>query len=136
MLLNWIGVGAVASSLPVAIAACGLQRSNQSSTANAFTSVGTVPQLDQNGQLLIARGVPSPVLVVKNTAANELVAVNPTCTHAGCTVQWQTDANLFTCPCHGAQYDIQGQVTRGPAGRSLATYEVKLDGDQIMVKGN
>jgi cytochrome b6-f complex iron-sulfur subunit len=134
MFLNWVGIGAVASSLPVAIAACGLRGSDQTSTSGTFKSIGKVSQLDQNGQLLVTFGVPDPVLVVKDASTDTLVAVNPTCTHAGCTVQWTADANRFVCPCHGAQYDIQGQVTRGPAGQPLSSYDVKVEGDQIMVK--
>jgi cytochrome b6-f complex iron-sulfur subunit len=137
MFLSWIGMGALASSLPMAIAACGLRDSKQTSASGPFTSVGSVAQLDQTGQLLVTNGVPNPVLVVRQSAdPSGLVAVNPTCTHAGCTVQWKADAKTFNCPCHGARYDAQGAVIQGPARRSLKTYAVQIEGDQVMVQEN
>ncbi len=48
------------------------------------------------------------------------VAINPTCTHAGCTVRPQ--ARTFDCPCHGSSYDLRGNVLRGPAMLPLTTY--------------
>ncbi len=44
-------------------------------------------------------------------------ALSLVCTHLGCTVEQAP--NGFKCPCHGSQYDAQGQVTRGPAAKSL-----------------
>ena len=46
-------------------------------------------------------------------------ALNPTCTHAKCTVGWNTAEKSWDCPCHGARYDINGQVLTGPARKPL-----------------
>jgi carotenoid phi-ring synthase / carotenoid chi-ring synthase len=50
-------------------------------------------------------------------------AISLSCTHQGCTVQKQTDGN-FVCPCHGAMYDREGKVIRGPANRDLPRFQI------------
>lgn len=42
------------------------------------------------------------------------------CTHAGCTVHWNSFEACWDCPCHGSQFDVEGQVLNGPAAASLA----------------
>jgi cytochrome b6-f complex iron-sulfur subunit len=134
--LGWVGVGAIASSLPVAIAACSRQNANNGSArADGFASVGTVAQLDQQGQILNKEFAGGSVLVVRNPSEPKIVhAVNPTCTHAGCTVSWDKDQKIFACPCHGSQFAPDGKVIQGPAEEPLATYEAKLEGDAILAK--
>lgn len=50
-------------------------------------------------------------------------AVSLTCTHQGCTVQLADDGK-FHCPCHGAVFDRQGQLEKGPATRDLPRFQV------------
>lgn len=144
--LTWIGVSAVASSLPMAIAACTPQSepeatvsadpgSSSGATAGEFQPVGTVSQLDQDGQLLIKEGVAAPVLVIRNPQdADALIAVNPTCPHAGCDVVWQASQTIFVCPCHNSRFAADGSVTRGPAAMPLAVYEAEIRNEQVFVK--
>lgn len=47
--------------------------------------------------------------------------VSATCTHEACTVSGYQNAT-YECPCHGAQYNTDGAVTRGPASRPLTRY--------------
>ena len=64
-------------------------------------------------------------------AADRVYAVSPenkkaislTCTHQGCTVQLAEDGK-FHCPCHGAVYDRQGKVLKGPAQRDLPRFQI------------
>jgi cytochrome b6-f complex iron-sulfur subunit len=51
-------------------------------------------------------------------------ALSIVCTHLGCTIQ--TNDAGFNCPCHGSQFDSDGNVTGGPAPRSLDWYQVSL----------
>lgn len=55
----------------------------------------------------------------------ELHAVNPVCTHAKCTVSWNNAEKTWDCPCHGARYDVNGEVLTGPARKALEVIEVR-----------
>jgi cytochrome b6-f complex iron-sulfur subunit len=75
------------------------------------------------------------VLVVSNPAnPKTITAVNPICTHRGCTVEWKADKKAFVCPCHDAQFSSDGKVLKGPAKKSLSTYDAKIEGDSVLVK--
>ena len=50
-------------------------------------------------------------------------AISLTCTHQGCTVAKQDDGT-FVCPCHGAKYDQNGKILKGPAQRNLVSYKI------------
>ncbi|WP_445635113.1 Cytochrome B6 [Nostoc sp. DSM 114161] len=130
--INWVGLGWIASSLPVAIAACSSQ-TNSSASAD-WQTVGTSADLDKTGQLLAKNSPAGPVLVVGTSKSQSLTAVNPTCTHAGCTVGWKADAKKFVCPCHGSEYGADGKVQKGPAAEPLKTYAAKIEGSSVLVK--
>ncbi|WP_188418790.1 (2Fe-2S)-binding protein [Mucilaginibacter galii] len=56
--------------------------------------------------------------------AGTLHTLSPTCTHAGCIVSWNGEEKSWDCPCHGARYDINGEVITGPATKGLAKIDV------------
>ncbi|WP_375480408.1 ubiquinol-cytochrome c reductase iron-sulfur subunit [uncultured Nostoc sp.] len=129
--INWVGLGWIASSLPVAIAACSSQTTPASKD---WQTVGTSADLDKTGQLLAKNSPAGPVLVVGTSKAGNLTAVDPTCTHAGCTVAWKAEAKKFACPCHGSEYGADGKVQKGPATEALKTYAAKIEGNSVVVK--
>lgn len=137
---TFVGVGLGTSMLPVALTACNAQTQNKDKTGTAvsgegFTEVGSVSQLEQTGQILNEELADGKALVIKNPAnSEELIAVNPTCPHAGCTVTWESDQQKFLCPCHDSEFSSDGKVLEGPATEPLASYEVKVEGDSILVK--
>lgn len=51
-------------------------------------------------------------------------ALSLICTHLGCTVENAKEG--FTCPCHGSQYDKNGNVTHGPAQKHLRVLRVEV----------
>lgn len=57
--------------------------------------------------------------------------ISAKCTHLGCTVNWQADAQAFVCPCHGSRFDALGKVTSGPADDPLALVTVTTNQDEI-----
>ncbi len=83
--------------------------------------------LNQNGKRYYGAG--DRVYV----AQNDREALCLTCTHQGCSVQPQADGQ-FLCPCHGALYDAEGRVQRGPAERDLARFAiVEQAGDRVQL---
>ena len=49
----------------------------------------------------------------------ELRMLDPTCTHMGCTVAWNSAEKSWDCPCHGSRFDTRGAILNGPATTPL-----------------
>jgi cytochrome b6-f complex iron-sulfur subunit len=153
--LTYFGLGCFASCFPVVLAACapraetGIDAKAKSpdpaaedkggakqtvaplvKTADGYSIVGKVSDLAATGQIQAA-GV-----AVSRDPANpkQLLAVNPKCTHKGCTVDWVAAEKKYECPCHHANFAADGKVLKGPATNPLATYPVKIVGTQVLVK--
>lgn len=63
-----------------------------------------------------------------------LYALLAECRHLGCTPRWEPDEKLFRCPCHGSNYNLEGDVVYGPAANPLWRVAVILAPDgQIIV---
>jgi cytochrome b6-f complex iron-sulfur subunit len=148
--LSWVGMGWVASSLPIALAACSPDpsasnpsTSNQSKSAtpnkqfcptsparsDGFVKVGTTAELEA-GAIVLPKSAIGPVAVVRHQGV--LAAVNPTCTHQGCIVAWQ--ASEYVCPCHQAKFSATGGVLQPPAKVPLKVYQVQIEGSDVLVK--
>jgi glycine/D-amino acid oxidase-like deaminating enzyme/nitrite reductase/ring-hydroxylating ferredoxin subunit len=54
-----------------------------------------------------------------------LFAVNPVCRHMKCSVAFNSSEQTWDCPCHGARYDINGNVVTGPANSDLEKIELE-----------
>lgn len=62
-----------------------------------------------------------------------LYALDAVCTHLGCLVE-QHEEGGFVCPCHGSDFDAEGQPLTGPATKPLRHLRLWLDEDgQLMV---
>lgn len=56
--------------------------------------------------------------------ADGFYAISSVCTHLGCNVKH--GGRGFACPCHGSQFDENGQVVQGPAPKPLPWYALSL----------
>lgn len=52
------------------------------------------------------------------------------CAHLGCPTRWHADKGLILCPCHGGEYDINGDYRAGPPPHGLFrfAYEIRENG--------
>lgn len=132
--LAWVSVGSLASFFPVALAACSNSKNstNLVTRPDNFIQVGTLQELDEQGSILNSQ---IPVLIIRNpNNPQEISAVNPTCPHLDCIVQWEASKKEFGCPCHASQFTPEGQVIKGPTDRGLKRYLAKLEGNTVLVK--
>jgi cytochrome b6-f complex iron-sulfur subunit len=152
--VKYFSVGWLVSCFPVVLAACtpggdknatkvessapsddsaeakGVKKPAAAKTADGFTPIGTVADLDKAGYLQT-----SAVAVSRNPAnPKQLLAVSPKCTHKGCIVAWQPGVKKYECPCHEAAFGADGKVLKGPAKEALLTYTAKIVGTQVFVK--
>jgi cytochrome b6-f complex iron-sulfur subunit len=63
------------------------------------------------------------------------LALYGVCTHLGCLPKWDNVNARFSCPCHGSQFELNGEWITGPAPRPMDRFAVTLtfaDGTQIV----
>jgi len=60
-------------------------------------------------------------------------ALSQYCTHQGCSVQYEVSYNDILCPCHGSHFDLNGNVTVGPAVYPLYQYATELTGSLLHI---
>ena len=73
------------------------------------------------------------IFLVK-TGDSEVAAFDSRCTHLGCLVTWDPQAQVFKCPCHGGVYDRTGAVKDGPPPMPLVKVATRVDGDRVLVQ--
>ncbi len=115
-----------------------LRPPKRSSEKTSYVEVGSVTDiLPEKGKNVIAADG-EPVIIANRGSPNGFVALSLRCTHLGCIVQLV--GNELFCPCHGARFNLDGQVISGPAPLPLPKYELKILGDKIylgsVIKGS
>lgn len=55
-------------------------------------------------------------------------ALNVTCPHAGCPVEFKGTTNSYLCPCHDSKFSLDGQLAdlRSPSPRAMDSLEVEV----------
>jgi nitrite reductase/ring-hydroxylating ferredoxin subunit len=63
-------------------------------------------------------------------------AIGNVCTHEdGPLAEGTLEGYEIECPWHGSKFDIRtGKVTRPPANEPESTYEVKVEGNDILIR--
>ena len=67
------------------------------------------------------------------------MALYKVCTHLGCLYDWRDLEEKFVCPCHGSQFELDGDFIQGPAPRSLDSFVVQAvdpDTNEIIAESN
>jgi Rieske Fe-S protein len=82
------------------------------------------------GSMVIGPPVTMCSIIVIRTTTTDMVALDSTCTHAGCTVAFNAANNDLECPCHGSRYNLMGGVTNPPSTIPLRALTVTMDATQ------
>ena len=99
--------------------------------------------VDSREEFLKLRPGEGKVLIVEGEKAGvfrdregRVHAVNPTCTHLGCVVAWNSAEETWDCPCHGSLFDLAGRVYKNrPAPDNLVVPPHKYLSDTRIVIG-
>ena len=86
-------------------------------------TIGPVSELPASGSA--PANHPSVKLWLSNTDQG-VAALYKVCTHLGCLYNWREQEGKFVCPCHGSQFNTQGEYIQGPAPRSLDRFVVEV----------
>lgn len=92
------------------------------------------PELQSAGGSVVGvpPGLGRPILVAR-AQDGSAHALDATCTHLGCVVDFAAANNDVQCPCHGSSFDLSGTVLGGPASKPLASYAVAVTADALEV---
>jgi menaquinol-cytochrome c reductase iron-sulfur subunit len=71
---------------------------------------------------------------VSRTGSGQLQVLSAICPHLGCSVAWKASQGKFVCPCHGGQFDPDGQHIAGPPPRSLDSLKAQVKGGKLQVQ--
>lgn len=55
-----------------------------------------------------------------------IIGLDDRCTHLGCRQRWNPECSIFECLCHGSEFDVHGNVIRGPAKKSIPVFAVEI----------
>jgi len=85
------------------------------------------------GKMISVKAGGKPVLIVH--LAGKYYAIGNVCTHKGCLLSGGVlKAESVQCPCHGSVFEVKtGRVIKGPAKKPEPAFQVKVEGDQILV---
>jgi len=78
----------------------------------------------------------SGVKVMLTNVEGKVYATDEQCTHMQCSMMTGLLRDtVVVCPCHFAEFDVRdGKVLKGPATVDLPTYQVKIEGSNILVE--
>lgn len=89
------------------------------------TSIGPAADVPVGGSAAFSDPKTGDPSLVIQSKADTYVAFDAICPHAGCTVAYQANAKVITCPCHGSEFDAKtGAVTMGPATTGLTPIKI------------
>lgn len=97
-----------------------------------FYPVGALDELQKQG-FLLNEDLEIGAVLVRMAEDGSLIAVDPTCTHAGCLVDWDNEDQTLICPCHGSKFTQTGKLIEGLASFDLTKYQVKSEGEVVLV---
>lgn len=98
-----------------------------------FVKVATTDELAPGERMVVEV---DGVYVALFNVGGQLYAIEDVCTHDdGPLAEGELDGYTIECPRHGAQFDIRdGRVLRLPAVAPVPWYEVRVEGDDVLVK--
>jgi cytochrome b6-f complex iron-sulfur subunit len=100
-----------------------LPRFREGEFGGVFT-IGTVGELPPIGPT--PTNFPKVKIWFSNTDAG-MKALYKVCTHLGCLYNWQEQETRFICPCHGSEFEPDGDYILGPAPRDLDQFVVIVE---------
>jgi len=101
---------------------------------SGFETVATVNQIPPEGVLAVEKSDGQRVCLIRSRGRVSAVADN--CTHQDFEMSLGDVLSDGTIQCawHGARFDVMtGEVRQGPACDALRVFQVKLEGDDVLV---
>lgn len=119
-----VAVGAFTiSTLKLNDAFSAVSEDNNTKSIQKTINISDYPALQSVGGYAM---ISSTVIVIR-TSNTKFTALNTTCTHKKCDVEF--NGKKFECPCHGSEFSKFGKVLNGPAKKNLKKYSTTYNED-------
>ena len=135
-LLKGLGVAAAVMCVP----GCMQQGSDLPSATTSTCGISTCIDLSQKANAALASpggallfDLASDTVMVIRVSDTQVIALSAICTHAGCSMNFDSGKGEIVCPCHGSVFAETGAVITGPARRPLKVYTATLANNIITV---
>jgi cytochrome b6-f complex iron-sulfur subunit len=135
------GVGALAAGLIGGIGLDRLGRGGPSRSAmplvngnGRWVRVATLADLPHGSIRAFDTGALQGFLIHRN---GQVRALSRICTHMGCRLNFEADEQAFVCPCHGAEFNLHGNLRYGAYRTGqlppLPVVRTRINGNSIEV---
>lgn len=91
------------------------------------------PQLSAPGGWTVIEKQDFPAMLIVHTEHGQFAALSAKCTHMGALLQFDPAVKKIFCGLHHSEFDLTGQVQRGPASKQLAQYAVRQQGETLQI---
>lgn len=127
--MAWLALGGVVALETGGLTLAYLQPRIASGEFGGVVTAGKVSDFPLGSVTHIANGR----FYLARLADGGFLALYQRCTHLGCSVPWDQQAQQFICPCHSSKFSMQGEVLNPPAPRPLDLFPMHIEGDLIQV---
>ncbi|MBT3300206.1 MAG: Rieske 2Fe-2S domain-containing protein [Candidatus Marinimicrobia bacterium] len=93
--------------------------------------VGLISDFPKSSSKIVRFGR-KPIIVIRKESG-DFKALEATCTHLDCNVQFKSETEQIWCACHNGLYDIEGKNISGPPPKPLAQFKVDIAREKIIV---
>ncbi|HYW97448.1 MAG TPA: Rieske 2Fe-2S domain-containing protein [Bacteroidales bacterium] len=121
----------VITTLPVLASSCKKDNVTPSIQGGELTVDLSSPansSLKQDGGYIYTNNI-----FVYNSGNENYLALSDICTHAGCSLNYNSGQEDLYCPCHGSVFSLTGSVVQGPARTPLPKYKVSRSGNILTI---
>jgi Rieske Fe-S protein len=97
-------------------------------------ALASSPITNKNTQALVLYNNGNGAILVEHKSDDAYKALSGKCTHQSCNVsEYDGTSSVFVCPCHGSQFDLNGNVKQGPANSKLGSYSTRVENNSLII---
>ncbi len=126
-----ISTGILCSSGALVLPGCSGLRYIPFETAGNSLVVKKAEFIEKPFAAVKTRNLPAPIYIYKLDEEN-YSALLMECTHKKCELS--AAGALLICPCHGSEFSNTGEVLNPPAEKPLYKFDVKIDGENVLIE--
>ena len=95
-----------------------------------------IAEVNQVADGVVKKFIVKDKIIAVANVGGEFFVIDDTCSHSQCSLsRGRLSGKELVCPCHGSKFDVKtGKALTLPATVPVASYEVKIEKDNIMVR--